>query len=466
MNTIVQDITGRRTLADGTSVDSLIDREAREISQRVFHDAEIYQLELEKLWRRAWIIVGHESEIPNPGDFVNRKVGDDNVIISRQRNGEIAGLLNVCPHRGTTVCRSEVGNTPAFRCIYHGWVFNTDGSFRGAPFANLMYSDGMPKEKMGLRRARIAQRAGIIFLCWSDDAPSLEEFLGDYAWYFDMIYDRCEGGLEVLGPPQRFVIDGNWKTAAEQFGGDAWHACNLHKSLGVFMPLDQDWTLNDPEPWNLMAPKIGTKEGHNIICFEFPDLPDALTGGKKVTPLEKLMIMPPPGMTREDVARLPDRFTPEQIHLLATNPPSNGGMFPNVAVWSMNSFLLDGLPAGYLSFRTFVPLGVDKFEFCMWAFVAKGAPDELRERMRMQMSFAQGAAGFVEQDDATVWPGMTQNAKGSLGRENKLKYWASAENKAPDGWPGGGEYYSGFAKDDTQWNWWSRYFDYLLDAVK
>src|SRR5208283_5618774 len=106
------------------------------------------------------------SEIPNAGDFVTRKMGDDPVILSRRQDGGIDCLLNVCPHRGATVCREEAGNGAVFRCIYHGWIFNTDGSFRGAPFKEEMYPDGMDAARLALPKARVGVYCGIIFANW------------------------------------------------------------------------------------------------------------------------------------------------------------------------------------------------------------------------------------------------------------------------------------------------------------
>src|ERR1700731_3271609 len=105
--------TGKRaTLADGTPIDALIDRGKREISLRVLTDQSLYELELERLWARAWILVGHESEIPKAGDYVTRQMGADSVILVRQRDNTITCLLNVCPHRGMQICRTDRGNAP------------------------------------------------------------------------------------------------------------------------------------------------------------------------------------------------------------------------------------------------------------------------------------------------------------------------------------------------------------------
>jgi nitrite reductase/ring-hydroxylating ferredoxin subunit len=448
-------------LRDGTAVASLVDRDKREVAMRVFSDPEIYQLELERIWAKTWIVVGHESEIPDPGDFVTRKVGDDPVIVVRGRDGKIDCLLNVCSHRGATVCRAEAGNTPVFRCIYHGWIFNLDGSLRGAPFKEEIYSNCMDTSRAGLRRARVGVFAGIIFMNWDESAPSLEDYLEDFRFYLNLIFNRTSLGLEVLGPPQRFVINANWKTAAEQFGGDGYHAGQLHRSLGALVGGD----MNDPRVSQMIAPKVSTANGHNIICFDTSDMFRAISGGKELSVMEKLAILPPPGVPRELLPEIVQSFNEKELHMLSSTPPSNGGMFPNAGIWNMYGPLSDGSPAPFLSFRTYVPVGVDRFEFCMWVLVARGANEEYRESVRRATSFTQGASGIVEGDDGEVWPGQTAGSRGYIARQSTLKYWALAGDHPPEGWPGGGHVHMPFSKDDSQWHWWSRYFDLMTNRA-
>lgn len=453
-----------RILTDGTAVDELIDRERREINLRVYSDPEIYQIELERIWSKAWIVAGHESEIPNPGDFVTRKIGDDPVILVRTRDGSIECLLNVCPHRGTTVCRTDAGNENVFRCIYHGWVFNLDGSFRGAPFVDQVYSaEEKDVSRMGLRRARVGVHAGIVFVNWQENGASLDDYLGDFKWYLDLLFSRTNRGFEVMGAPQRFVIDANWKTVSEQFASDGWHASQLHRSLSDLNGADP----NDPSQWMLCAPKVSTPEGHSIICFDMGMVGrQNIPNFEDMPPEERLALMLPPGVPPNLHGDLKDNFTQEELKLLSETPPSNGGMFPNVGLWNTAGMLADGTPAPFVSVRTHVPLGPDKFEFLMWTLVARDAPEEYREIVRKTTSFSQGATGFVEQDDAAVWPGMTASSRGFVARQTTPGvYWAIAGANKPDDWPGGGQVHTGFQKDDTQWAWWQRYFDYMTNAI-
>jgi phenylpropionate dioxygenase-like ring-hydroxylating dioxygenase large terminal subunit len=452
-----------QNLSDGSHLSDLIDRENREIHQRVLNDDEIHKIEMQTIFARTWNIVGHLSEIPNVGDFIARQIGEEPVIISRGRDNQLNCVLNACSHRGATVCREDAGNSSVFRCIYHGWVFNHDGSFRGAPYQEQLFPKDCDTSRFSLKRARVATFCDIIFATWDEQAPELEAYLGDFAWYLRGIFGRCD--YKVLGPPHQFVQKANWKTASEQFAGDAYHASQLHRSLADLLPIDR----NDPARWSLCDPKVGTDEGHSTICFDQVErIRRAAKGdGENLTPLERLTILPPPGMTVEQVPEMAKRFSEQELELLSTNPPSQCAIFPNAAIWSNSAPLPDGRSfTSYLSLRVHLPCGPDKFKFMMWSFVAADASPEYCESVRQVASFSQGATGFVEMDDAEVWPGITHNGKGPVGGSNRLKYPFIGKEGKPEGWPAGGHVYTGYSSDDTQWGWWLRYFDFLEGNAK
>src|SRR5271156_6238061 len=205
-------------LSDGTPLRDLIDLDKHEVSMRVFHDPEIYRLELNRIFGRAWIFLAHESEIPEVGDFVTRTIGEDPVIVTRTSDGEIAILLNVCSHRGMPVCRVDAGNAATFKCPYHGWAYEGTGRLLGAPFEREMYGD-WDKSQFGLLKARVATHLGMIFGSFGASTPSLDDYLGDWAWYFDEFTGQAE--FKVIGPPVEELMASNWKLSAEQTMGYA-----------------------------------------------------------------------------------------------------------------------------------------------------------------------------------------------------------------------------------------------------
>src|SRR5438552_1071110 len=99
----------------------MVDGDRGLVDRQIFSDAEIYEIELERIFARAWNFMCHESQIPNPGDFFLSYIGEDRVIAVRDKDGGLQVLLNTCRHRGNAVCRAEEGHATSLICTYHGW---------------------------------------------------------------------------------------------------------------------------------------------------------------------------------------------------------------------------------------------------------------------------------------------------------------------------------------------------------
>lgn len=455
---------GDRVLSDGTPISDLVDLDMREVKLRTLSDREIYDIEQQKIFGKTWLLLGHESEIPDPGDFVQRHMGDDSVIVARDRKGEIHVSLNVCPHRGMKITTHESGNSLVHTCIYHGWAFKPDGDFLGSPIAEeCMHGKMRGKEELGLKKARIYLYGGLIWATWNIDGPSFEEFLGDTKWYYDMLYRRTLKGLEVAGPPQRFIIRGNWKTAAEQSAADGFHTLTLHRWLGEVGNYSTEEGGNELAK-EMVGAEVSSPHGHALRCIDLARKIVKLTGKDpaEMSTEEKLRVLPPPGMTPDMVDQLFETMTPEQLEVMAWMPPQVGGMFPNVIFEFLYIPQPDGNVVGSLALHTYVPKGPDKLEFTNWIFVEKDTPAELKDQMIKQSVRLLGTSGMVESDDSDTWPHMTIGAKGAQARESTMKYQAVYETDKPQGWPGPGIVNEGFTKDDTQWHWWKYWYELML----
>jgi nitrite reductase/ring-hydroxylating ferredoxin subunit len=442
-------------LADGTLLSELINHESCEVDLRVLTDPQIYQLELDRLFARTWIMVGHETEIPNPGDFVVRYIGEDAVIVARQPDGGIAISLNVCPHRGMQVCRAEVGNATKFKCPYHAWVFGTDGRFLAAPFEQEMYGDALDKPALGLQQARVGTIGGVIFGNFDQQAPSLREFFGDFYWYLECILCRTDGGLEVLGAPQRALIRSNWKGPAEQGSIDGYHAVGLHRSLRDLGFLGREMT---PQAWGLISVDISANGG-GLRCT---DLRDVIRGD--LTDKEKLEQAPPIGLTPEMVLQLGNNLSPEQVAVVANYPPSVGQAFPSFEFLLTPGPLEDGRAGPFLALHTWVPRGPEAFEIWTWNLVERDVPELTKELALRAAIRSFGSSGNIEMDDGEAWPSQTRSARGAVGRKMTFKYRAFHGHNPPEGWPGPGQVHDGITRDDGQWGWWKRYFEFMLTA--
>ncbi len=199
------------------------------VHRAVYSDPALFELEMERIFGRAWLILGHESQVPRPGDYFTTRMGREPVIVTRTEKGEVGVLVNRCSHRGAMVCAEGRGSTERFVCPYHGWSYDGSGELKAVPF-----STGYEKDKLkelGLRRVpRVALYRGFIFASLAARGPGLEEFLGAARASFDDLVDRAPGGeLEVAGGVFKHVYHGNWKLMLENHL-DGAHPAWVHAS--------------------------------------------------------------------------------------------------------------------------------------------------------------------------------------------------------------------------------------------
>jgi phenylpropionate dioxygenase-like ring-hydroxylating dioxygenase large terminal subunit len=208
--------------------------EPARVDRAAYVDPAVFELELERIFGRAWLYVAHASQLRRPGDFVGARLGRDKIIAVRQDDGSLRAFFNRCPHRGADVCSAAAGNTRTFLCPYHAWSFRTDGTLDAIPHGPAGYGAALPAKlaALGLERvARVDDYRGFVFACRAADGPGLAEFLGpDVRAVFDNFVDRAPAGaLEVAGGRlvQRFRA--NWKLQIEN-SIDLLHPSILHRN--------------------------------------------------------------------------------------------------------------------------------------------------------------------------------------------------------------------------------------------
>ena len=198
---------------------------------RVFNNQQVYDAELRRIFARSWVYIGHESEIPKPGDYAMRTIGEDPFIFVRGKDGVIRVLLNSCRHRGAQICRTEMGNASGFTCSFHGWSYKNTGELEAVPAKKDGYRQ-LDISQWGLFAApKVESYCGLVFANLDPEAASLDDYLGSYKWYLDIQFKLSEGGMEVIGEPHRWMVDANWKQGAENFCGDSSHTQMTHRSV-------------------------------------------------------------------------------------------------------------------------------------------------------------------------------------------------------------------------------------------
>jgi phenylpropionate dioxygenase-like ring-hydroxylating dioxygenase large terminal subunit len=423
------------------------------IPAEIYSDADLFELEKERVFGGAWLFLAHESEIAEPGDYVVRRIVDDSFIVVRDEHGTVRVLFNMCLHRGMQLCRAELGNSSHFRCPYHAWTYQNTGQLIGVPFHKDAYGGEEGLETHGkalLPAPRVDSYNGLVFASLDENAPDLADYLGDFKFFLDLYTRQSEAGIELHGP-QRWIVDSNWKIAAENFAGDTYHTPVTHSSVVEI---------------GLFAEPKARKRKEGALYF-------AGAGGGTTYKL-------PPGSFEENLAhvgypasmaeRMRTVWSPEQRALVADARfmISAATIFPNLSfVHNWPVVNEEGLVVPFISIRLWQPLSATRTEIFSWFAVDKLAPQWFKDASYKAYLMCFGSSGMFEQDDVENWTSITQMAKGQMAKRLKLNSRMGLDRAgrplhAPiEGWPAPGDAYVGFG-ESNQRSILGLWGDYLL----
>jgi nitrite reductase/ring-hydroxylating ferredoxin subunit len=344
----------------------------------LYTDPRLFELEMERIYHRSWVWVGHESEIPQPGDFKSTRVGLTPVIVTRARDGQVHVLLNRCRHRGATVCDQNSGNTKTFTCPYHAWSYGLDGRLIGIPYAE-GYEGLIQREDLPLVALKVGIYNGLIFASMYAEVEPLTSFLGPAIPWIDLFMTQGGGFPIKVAGAHKFCFNGNWKIQLENTT-DGYHFPFVHRTfvdtLGDAGANFTDFMRQD-EPY---VRELGN--GHSVAVF-FPEAVDLQADNDRPIP---------PHLTAlaDELSR---DHPPERVRWIIRAIGGCGfnlNLFPNI-----------GLSAAF--FREIRPLAVNRTEIRHHALLMDGGPVEAnRLRLRAHEKF-QGAGGFGSPDDMAAW---------------------------------------------------------------
>lgn len=385
-------------------IGGLVEARRGRVARAIFSDDEIYRLEQERIFGRAWLYVGHVSQVRNPGDFVLGRMGEEAVILVRDRKGQLHVFLNSCRHRGMQVCRYEQGHAPAFTCPYHAWTFALDGALMGVPQYSSAYGAALDKSQWGLKEvAQLHVHKGAVFATWDAKAPDFATYAGRFAGFLDDMLDGVdgeEGKAEVLEGIQKWKAPANWKFGAENSVGDMYHNVS-HESvdrIGIG-PSGKGRRDNEEVKGRLVTVSDPTR-GHGGVALVYDeDLP--------WTP------------TYQDNKVAADYFEQAYYNRQRLLGPRArvtaqvGNLFPNmsflarqprrIALWS---------PDG----------GPQKSEYWAIYLVDSDMPAEVRNMLRHYFLRYIGPAGMTEQDDMENWNLSSKGTVGPVARGMDFNY--------------------------------------------
>lgn len=410
----------------GRDYSSLVE-DAR-VHRDVYVDPDVFAAEMERIFMRTWVYVGHDSEVPNAGDYKTTAIGTEPVVLTRDRGGEVHVVVNRCSHRGAAVCLMPRGNASGFRCQFHGWTFGLDGALAAIPYSE----EAVDKEEMSLARpARVESYRGFVFASFNPEVPALTEHLRDVLPHIDRFVEHAgEHALRVSPDANEVVYDANWKMQLEN-NVDGYHLSFTHQSL-----------------FGVLQRRMGKQSRYISGSTEAQATVEAFSNGNAVMDLrsvatdvlrQRLDIVPGAPPPDADLDRYFGVEGAEDLYLASTGPPVNVSIFPNLNLGSINICEIH-------------PLSVNRTRVVLRPLLLDGVPDDINRIRLRYHEIGSGPAGFVQPDDLEMFERV------SLGLASEEVEWVQMTRGRERELDSGDGHVVSHVSDETpqrgQYRWW------------
>jgi salicylate 5-hydroxylase large subunit len=339
----------------------------------IYTDEAVYRREIERIFEGpTWSYVALECEIPHPGDYKRTVVGEQSVLIVRDADGGVHGLLNRCAHRGVQLCQHDSGHVTEFVCPYHQWTYDLRGRLLGLPFLHgVRGQGGMPDDfvlaEHGLTPIRTHVRGGAVFATLHDDTPPFETYLGPGILAF---YDRVFDGraLRLLGYSRQRLAS-NWKVMIENIR-DTCHASLLH----VFFVTFGLFRVDQPSKVRL------DEAGLHAALISERGRQELTDGTRQMRSFKSDLALEDPRLL-ETVREFPGEAT-VVMHTI----------WPNLILQQQSNTLAT---------RQIIPRGPGAFDL-HWTFFGYADDDPEMTRRRLRQANLMGPGGLVSMDDGEI----------------------------------------------------------------
>ncbi|AWK90110.1 Rieske 2Fe-2S domain-containing protein [Azospirillum thermophilum] len=363
-----------------------------EVHRDLYTDPEVFELEMEQLFANAWVYVGHDSQVPNPGDFFTTTIGRQPVVMVRHSDGSVRVLYNRCPHKGVKVAGEPCGNTGKFfRCPYHAWSFRTDGSLLSIPlkkgYENTGFEDSHAAKGM-TAVGNVRNYRGFVFARLAASGEAFETYFGQSLSSLDNMIDRSPAGrLEVAGGVLRYMHNCNWKMLVEN-QTDTCHPMVAHESsAGTAVSVWNAAPPGTPKPMavEIFAPFVSPYEFFENMKIRVWENGHGHTGVSHSIHSDYSAV---PGYFEKMSAA----YGEERAKAIMDEARHNTVYFPNIMIKGPIQLL-----------RVFRPIAADRTLVESWTFRLVDAPDLLLERTLMYNRLVNAPTSVVGHDDLEMY---------------------------------------------------------------
>lgn len=372
------------------------------VHRDLYTSQELFELEQENFFANTWNYVGHDSQVPKPGDYIRNEIGGRPLIVVRHTDGTVRVMMNRCAHKGSRLVSAPCGNTGKFfRCPYHAWTFRTDGSLLAFPLKNGYENTGLSEceSAKGLSVVKnVRVYRGFVFVKLNEQGPGFEEFFGDSLSSIDNMADRSpEGELEIAGGCLRFMHQCNWKMFVENLN-DTMHPMVAHESsAGTAKAMWVGKPADEPKPMAIeqFAPFMSDYKFFEDMGIRVFDNGHSFSG-VHFSIHSKYSAIP------EYDAAMEAAYGAERKAQILGLARHNTVYYPNLTI-----------KGAIQAIRVVKPIAVDKTLVESWTFRLKGAPPELLQRTTMYSRLINSPFSVVGHDDLQAYRGIQEGLHAS-----------------------------------------------------
>lgn len=391
------------------------------VHRSLYTDPEIFELEMERIFRKAWLYVGHTSQVPEPGDYLTTELAGEPVVMVRSReSGDVRVLFNRCGHRGALVCRESAGNATLLRCCYHGWAFDTEGRLHSVPLREGYDPALLRQPELGMVAVpRVAAHRGFVFASLSPEGPDLKSFLGPAAQRIDEVVNLSPTGeVEVRGGVHKYRFRGNWKAQLENLT-DLYHPPFSHES-----------TTAEGRQFQRQGAEQGAQlmdeHGRPISFWDETGVWASPRGHGWAGRMPNAGERTDPAFL-EYRAMLVERHGEQRTREILDVPWHNTVIYPGLCIQSMAQHV-----------RVIKPVSVELTEVHVAPILLTGAPAALNQGVIRYLNITHAAASLIQTDDLEAFQRIRQGLRSTGAEWVILGRYAGRDERCDEGWRGSG----------------------------
>ncbi|MDA0260617.1 MAG: Rieske 2Fe-2S domain-containing protein [Proteobacteria bacterium] len=354
------------------------------VHRDIYQNPEIFDMEMERIYGRSWVYIGHESQVAKPGDFFCSWIGTQPVVMTRHTDGKVYVLHNRCGHRGVKVVTEASGNSKFLRCMFHGWTYELNGELTGLTQPEGYTTFDVDPVAFGMPQvARTQSVHGFLFASAAADGPSFGEYFGGVTSAIDdLVAYAPDGEVEVTGGVLRYGYPGNWKHQADNVC-DMYHVVYSHESSSRG---GAQYVRRQGDASGI--PFFDTEGG--VLTFDASGLWGFPNGHGWEGALPQFENTD--ALWHEYVALLEAKNGKERTKEILTRKRHNTVFYPNVVIQDLNMHV-----------RVIRPIRVDLTEITIYPIKLKGAPAQMfRDSIRL-LNTTNSAASLTQADDVEAF---------------------------------------------------------------